>query len=214
MDRVWDGLDLSMSALFQVFFGAHASAAAASYDLVEENCEGVGTPSGWTNSGSPNWDYTATVLQGSESCLQTAGSSSYDTFTAVGTAYGYALIRVGTLPGSTITICGFRATDDSARALVRMNTSGQISIFANGSDSSFTVDSMSTGVTYHLWWNFIASGACDVGFSTDGTKPTSGNKFVTKTGGSGTVGRYSIYGTTNVIFDRMLASTTAIGNSP
>lgn len=202
-----------MGAPFQVLFGSHASAA-ASYDLVEENCEGAGTPSGWTNSGSPNWDYTTTVLQGSESCLLSAGSTSYDTFTAVGSAHGYALVRFLTLPVSTVTICGFRATDDSARGLARMNSSGQIAMFANGSDSSFTVDAMSTGVTYHLWWNFTASGACEVGFSTDGTKPTSGNKFASKTGGSGTVGRYSIYGTASTIFDRMLASTTAIGNSP
>lgn len=202
-----------MSALFQTIFGAHASAAAASYDLVEENCEGTGTPSGWTDSGSPNWDYTTTILQGAQSVLCSSGQSSYDTFATQSTAYGYCLMRIPTsLPASVNTYCGFRASDGSARALVRVDASGNVTIFANGSDSPACVTTMAANTTYHVWWNFTASGTCSVAFSTDGTKPTSGNNYTFKTGGAGTVERYII---NNVaIFDRLLASTTAIGNSP
>jgi hypothetical protein len=36
--------------------------------LVNEDCEGIGTPSGWTDLvGTPNWDYTTTPLDGSQS---------------------------------------------------------------------------------------------------------------------------------------------------
>lgn len=202
-----------MSALFQVFFGAHAGAAAASYDLVEENCDGTGTPSGWVDSGTPNWDYTTTILQGTQSVLCASGQSSYKTFSTQSTAYGYCLMRIPTsLPGSVNTYCGFRASDGSARALVRVDASGNVTMFANGSDSTACVTQMTANTTYHVWWSFTASGTCTVAFSTDGTKPTSGNNFTSKTGGTGTVERYII---NNIaIFDRMLASTTAIGNSP
>lgn len=200
-----------MSALFQTIFGAHASAA-ASYDLVEENCDGTGTPSGWVDSGTPNWDYTTTILQGTHSVLCGSGTSTYKTFATQSTAYGYCLLRVPTLPASVSTVCGFRATDTSARALVRVDASGNVTIFANGSDSSACVTTMAANTTYHVWWSFTASGTCSVAFSTDGTKPTSGNNFTSKTGGTGTVERYILNSTT--IFDRLLASTTAIGNSP
>lgn len=201
-----------MSALFQVFFGAHASAAAASYDRLEENCEGTGTPAGWTNSGSPNWDYTTVVLQGSQSLLTGGGSSTYYTFTGSTSVDGYALFRMPSLPGSVTSVLGFRDGSGNALGLVRINASGQVTMFANGSDSPACVDTMSANTTYHVWFKFVSSGNCTVAFSTTGTKPTSGNAYTFQTGGSGTAARYIVG--TNAIVDRMLASTTTIGDSP
>lgn len=203
-----------MSALFQVFFGAHAGAAAASYDLVEENCEGTGTPSGWTNSGSPNWDYTTVVLQGTESVLCSSGASSYKTFTGNTTVHAYCKFRIPTsLPGSTSTFLAIRDSGGSALALMRVNATGNLGVFANGSDSaSFTVDAISANTDYHAWLTFTSAGTCSIAFSTDGTKPTSGNAYTSKTGGSGTAARLQINAV--AIYDRILASTTSIGNSP
>lgn len=202
-----------MSALFQVFFGAHASAAAASYDLVEENCEGTGTPSGWTDSGGPNWDYTTAILQGTQSVLCSSGQSSYKTFTGSTTVHAYSLFRIPTaLPGSTTTYTAIRDSLGNPLATFRVNSSGQMIVFANGSESTPTVDSLSANTTYHVWYLFTSGGTCSVAFSTDGTKPTSGNAYTSKTGGSGTAARLQINSV--AIYDRILASTTSIGNSP
>jgi hypothetical protein len=47
----------------------HPVGAAPTY-IVDEDCEGVGTPSNWTDTGSPDWDSTVVVLEGSESNQQ------------------------------------------------------------------------------------------------------------------------------------------------
>lgn len=212
MDHQRDGFDLSMSALFQVFFGAHASAA-ASYDLVEENVEGTGTPSGWIDSGSPNWDYTSVVLQGSQSLQCSSGQSTYKTFTGSTTVHAYSLFRIpSSIPGSTTTYHAIRDSAGTALATFRVNSSGQMIVFANGSESTPTVDALSANTTYHVWCLFTSGGTCSVAFSTDGTKPTSGNAYTFKTGGSGTAARLQLNPV--AIYDRILASTTAIGNSP
>lgn len=204
-----------MSALLNFLVGSVVTAGGGgiSYDLVEENADGTGTPSGWVDSGSPNWDYTTTVLQGTHSVLCSVSTSSYKSFASQSTVYGYTLFRIPTsLPAAVTTFGAFRATDLSARALFRVNASGQVTIFANGSDSTACVATMSANTTYHVWWSFTASGTCTVAFSTDGTRPTSGDNFTSKTGGAGTVERYYI--NPIAIYDRMLASTTQIGNSP
>lgn len=182
--------------------------------LIEENCEGTGTPSGWTDSGSFNWDYTATVLQGSHSCINSGGSSTFYTFAGQTTVYGYCLIRVVSLPASANTLLGFRDSAGNPLGLARVNATGNIAIFANGSDSTFTTDAISAGTTSHLWFSFVSGGTCTVEFSTDGTRTGSGNKFTSKTGGSGTAARYAIAGNVSLIADRLLADDVQIGNSP
>lgn len=180
----------------------------ASY-LVNENFDGTGTASGWTNSGSPNWDYTTAILDGTHSLLCSAGTSTEYSFPSQSTAYAKFMLRVPTaLPGATITVAGLRATDSSARALVRMNASGQLAVFANGSDSTFTTDAMSHSTTYYVWMTWSASGTCSVGWSTTDTRPTSGNKFTSKTGGTGTVEKVQLNSTN--IFDRVQVSTSQL----
>lgn len=191
----------------------NSTAGGGSY-LVEEDCEGTGTPSGWTDTGSPNWDYTTTVLQGSQSVLFN-GTSSYVTFTGQTTCYGYFLWRTTSIPGSTNTIGGFRDSSGNPLALARINSSGNLAMYANSSDSSFTTDAVSANTTYHIWYSFTSGGTCTVAFSTDGVRPTSGNKFTSKTGGSGTAARFAIGGGTLVsVADRMLVSTAQIGDNP
>lgn len=212
MDRVWYGLNLSMSALFQIIAGSHAGSSAA-YDLFEENCEGTGTPSGWSGTGA-NWDYTTTVLQGAQSLsMSGTGTTQYD-FADQATAEAYCLIQVPSIPASSKNLFGLRNVS-SPQATVQINSSGQLGVYANGSLSTVTTDALTAGVTYHCWLRFNASSTCSIAFSTDGVRPSSGNKFTSKTGGSGIVNRFTVNGDINTtIFDRMIGSTTAIGNSP
>lgn len=202
-----------MGAVFQSLFSSHASAAAATYDLVEENCEGTGTPSGWTDSGSPNWDYTTTVAQGSQAVFVGSGAASYKTFTGNTTVHICTRFRIpSSIPGVTTTYQAIRDSGGSALATFRVNSSGQFIVFANGSESTATVSSIVADTWYYVWGTFVSGGTCSVAFSTDGTKPTSGNAFTSKTGGSGTAARLQLNPV--AIYDRILASTSSIGDNP
>lgn len=215
-----DGIQDSAGNDLATFTGRQADVANGStvsgYDLVEENCEGSGTPSGWTDTGTPNWDYTVSVGEGSHSVLCSSGQSSYKTFAGNTTVHAHVLFRIpNSMPGATVTLAAIRDSGGSALALLRVNATGNVAVYANGSDSTFTVDAVAHSTWYHGWITFVSGGTCTAAFASQasgGTKPTSGNAFASKTGGTGTAARLQINSAT--IYDRILASTTAIGNNP
>jgi len=197
-------------------FMARAAVSSPAY-IVNETCEGTGTPSGWTDANAPNWDYTTTALQGSQSLNLTASSiSSYKTFTDASSLDVYFLFRTDTLPGSASSMAALRTSADSALCIFRVNATGQVTVFANGADSTACATTMSINTTYHVWLTWNASGTCSVAFSTDGVRPTSGNQFTSKTGGSGNAGRLRFgTGASGVtIYDRILVLAGTIGNNP
>ncbi len=59
--------------------------------LIDENFEGTGAPSGWTSSGSPDWDSTIFTMGGSQNLYfnATAGYADYD----LGTDYSDIWVR-------------------------------------------------------------------------------------------------------------------------
>lgn len=189
------------------------SAAGTSYDLVNERAESGVTGAGFVDSGSVNWNYTVTVLEGTKSIRCSASASTAKTITPVSAGDCYFLMNHGVLPASTASMGGFRAADTAPRAVLRVNPTGNVAVYCNGGDSAFTVDAMVTGVTYHCWITWLASGLCTVAFSTDGIKPTSGNKFASRTGGSGTAALITVAGSATT-FDKILGSTSAIGSNP
>lgn len=190
------------------------SSTVSGYDLIEENVEGTGTPSGWVDSGSVNWDYTVSVGQGAQSVLVSSGGSTYKTFAGNTTVHAHVLFRIpNSLPGSTITLFGIRDSSGNALALFRVNATGNIAVYAAGNDSTFSVDAVAHSTWYNGWLTFVSGGTCTAAFvAAGGSKPTSGNAFCSKTGGTGTAARLALNSTT--IFDRILASTTAIGSNP
>jgi hypothetical protein len=181
--------------------------------LHEENFEGTGLPTNWTNeSGSPNYDYTTTVLQGSQSALFN-GTTGYATFTGQTTAYAYVLFRTTALPGSTISVMGFRDSGGGALATLQINSSGQVGILSGG--SAFTTDAIAPNTTYHMWIKFVSGGTSEIGFSTSGTRPTSGNAFQSiGSSSSGTTVRFRFSGSMVSIVDRVLVDDVTIGDNP
>lgn len=183
-------------------------------NLVNENCEGSSTPSGWTDSPAVTWGFTTSPapLQGVKSVQTSAGGSTIFAFAAQSSADGYCLLNLAVLPGGVTTIAGFRSTG-SAVCLVRVNATGQVTLFANGSDSTACVTTMSANTTYSVWWHFLSGGTCTVAFSTNGIRPLSGNNFTSKTGAASTVNQYQLtYGSS--IFDRLVADTGTIPDNP
>lgn len=181
-------------------------------NLVDENCEGTGTPSGWTDSSSPNWDYTTTVLQGSQSLLCNS-SSTYYTHSAQTTVEYYSLIRFLALPGSVSSVFSSRTSAGGSLAIFRVSNTGAVTVFANGSDSTACVNTMTTGVTYHVWLRYVSGGTCSVEFSTDGVRSGSGDGYTSKTGGTGNAERYQ-QDSIQHIADRLIADTGTIPSNP
>lgn len=85
--------------------GAVASAPAGVTYLVEENCEGTGTPSGWKDAGTVDWDYTTTVLRGSQSlAINGDYSNSIVSYSAQSQLGIFFRFRCDSLPASNINI--------------------------------------------------------------------------------------------------------------
>ena len=93
-----------------------------------------------------------------------------------------------------------------------------------GANSLSTVSTISASTTNHVWIHYVAgSGANAVGsvaFSTDGTKPTSGNNYTEITTGTSTLSANNIRLTSAAanggvfIMDHVLVDDASIGNSP
>lgn len=187
--------------------GAAAGGGGFTADLFDEDCEGTGLPSGWT--GTANWDYTTTVIEGTKSLLCNGTDTSYAISET--TVETYCLLRFLAIPGGTSSIFSVRGS--SIGAIFRINSSGAVSCYANGSDSTATVSTMTTGVNYHCWLRFVSGGTCSAAFSTDGTRPTSGNNYASKTGLS-TTATIIRHETIQHIADRIIGHTGTIPSNP
>jgi hypothetical protein len=194
--------------------------------LVSEDCEGTGTPAGWTDAnGTPNWDYTAAPLLGSQSLylsLAAAAHRSRIDFTDQTEIWTYFRFRVtnGTVSGGNITVAAYAANGGAQANTLNLNASMRF-IFDAGPSPTATV---SVDTTYHVWFHYQQgtgnNAVIDVGFSTDGIRPTSGANFAQRTDGSRTnlAGRLFL-GTTSTnfgldaIYDKIRVAATQIGNN-
>jgi hypothetical protein len=206
---------------------AFRSAPGVTY-VLEENFEGTGIPSGWTaGNATHDYDYTTTALQGSQSYRQTGAATSPSltstTFTGASTMEAYTRIRFISLP--TAAYRAFYLLNGTAECIrISVTATGAVEVRAGGGTAVSTTDTMTTGVTYHLWCRYVAGSGANafgsVAWSTDGTRPTSGNKYRESTNGTATLNPDRIrYGVANgntfdVIYDRGLASTGTIPNNP
>lgn len=207
-------------AAFSGFLIANGStvSGAPSY-LVAEDFEETGTPAGWTvSAGSPNFNYAVTVLEGTESARNGSNSDAcHVTFAADTTIEAYARIRVTALPGSAANYLTLETATGSATLLgFRIDVTGNIYAFANGSASSAAGSTISPNTTYHIWMRYVSGDTCSVAFSEDGIRPTSGNSFTSKIGASGSAGRLRITAQSGgpLIFDRVLVSAGSIPSNP
>jgi hypothetical protein len=198
--------------------------------LLQENFEGTGYELSWTEAaGTPDEDYATAPapLAGSHSLrldgtsvTQRADSPAFATTTDL---WVYMLFNPTTLPGSGNNDF-FHIRNSTTQVLAaQLNASGTVRVSV-GNNSLSTVSTMSAGTTYHVWVHYIAGSGSNafgsIAFSTDGTKPTSGNPYTEITTGTSTLGgdnlRLTATATNGGIFimDKVRADDATIGDNP
>lgn len=197
--------------------------------LVKQGFEGTGFDNGetWTKSGGTvNEDYTGIVLEGSQSLLIQAAAATayaYADFAAQTTCEAYFLFRIETWPSTERFIC--KITDSGGTntlASVGINATGKLSI-RSGASLAVTTDAVTVSTLTHVWVHYTkGAGANAVGtvaFSTDGTKPGSGNAFQQVTNSTATTDATRIQigtsntGTITFVADKIRVNPT-IGSNP
>jgi hypothetical protein len=197
--------------------------------LLSENFEGTGYENvGWTETGTPDEDYTATVLEGSQSLFLDASGSANQHANSPTVAdqteiWVYFLFRPVTfVSAGNANVIEIR---NNTTTLFTMQVSSTGTLRLAGSVNSLpTVGTMSVGTTYHVWLRYVVGTGANAiysgGFSTDGIRPISGNNFTQATTGTetNTANNVRLLATgsnlTQWIFDKIRISATIIGDNP
>lgn len=208
-----------------------AAAPAASY-IFSENFEDA--TNGYENSnttygdGTINFKDTTNALKDAQS-LSIVASATLETrvmYSTTSNSEVYFYFRYKRLVAQSTSarkiFQGYNA-GGSMRFTINVQLDGRLQVYHTGVSAS-TVGVIGTGMV-HVWSYYKAGTGSDgiawVGFSTDGTKPTSGNNYVQLTNGTGTDAIASIRcvveatasGMTNV-WDSIRLSTSSIGDNP
>jgi hypothetical protein len=192
--------------------------------IFSETLEGTGystTSPAWTESlggGTVDEDYTATVLDGSQSfrilTASDASSYAYNSFTAGSERWVYFMFRPVSTPNSSNgEIIEIWNNGQSRIADLQLTSTGTIQV-RHGTATATTSGAMSDGTTYHVYFRYVsgsgANGVASVGFSTDGTRPTSGSNFASTSAGTATTdaeyiapGWIGFSGVIDLIFDKL-----------
>lgn len=202
--------------------------------LVNQNLEGTGYDNSETWSeglagGTVDEDYTAIPLVGSQSLrlANAVGGFTFDskTYTSGAERWYFFRFRMITLEGSTTSrILEVWNNVGAVQASIDLNTTGTLKVSA-GTGTATTTDAMATGVSYYVWAHYAkgsgANAVADVGFSTDGVRPTGGNKFAQVTNGSttGDTPEFALEcqnnnGQSDFIFDHIYVDDVQIGDNP
>ena len=188
--------------------------------LVCENFEGTGMPTGWAlNGGSPDWDYTTTILRGTQSLKMAADEVVTPALSDQSEIYLHFLYRTAQLPASDQ---GFFRFYPGLHLYI--TSSGQVKMqeqyppYAGATSSS----GMSINTTYHIWVHYKAGTGSNqiasIEFTSLATMSPvgSGNNFAGYTAGGLTTAYPRIYLDSgsggNAIIDQFLWSATEITN--
>ncbi len=185
--------------------------------LLSEGFEGTGFENtGWTKIGTPNADYTNTVLFGSQSLNCTGGQRIYRTFSFSNSFYLYLKVRFITLPTYQV-LMDWRDANLNTVAEFYMN--GGTCNLSHGSVDANSSTTFATGTTYDLWIEWTkgtgSNGTLKLFVATNGTKPASPQVNIT-TGNGGATSLFTLgpESSGSAIFDRILVDDVAIGSNP
>lgn len=193
--------------------------------LLNENFEGAGYENaGWsTVQGTINADNTTNVLAGSQSLAVHANSiARYGSYTANDQVWVYFLFKPLALRDWWA--CEILDSTDTAVCIFQFNAGGQVTITDNAFHANTTVGTMTAGNTYHVWMRYQkgtgANAQMEIWFSTDGTKPGTGDFTVLANNGNGTTQASKIQLMTEAgtaasfIFDKLRVDDVAIPSNP
>lgn len=185
--------------------------------LLEQDMEGLGTPSGWTDVGTVDWDYLVAPIVGTQSWQAGTGTGNNSTspsFTAPSVCYAFFALTVGAGSGNIPIFLLRNGTTTIASFDYRSTSVFRIS---HGSANSAT---FSGGAgTYYVWLDYTAGtgldGVMNCYIAATQTKP--GSPSATLTTGTGTLGadNIRIQGHANSsIIDKIRVDDVDIGSTP
>ncbi len=190
--------------------------------LVFENFEGTGydnaTGPTWTENGTPNEDYTASPLKGSQSLDLTGGNYPEISFAGQSSVWFHCRLRLGV--AATNTILQLDNTADTVLAGLHTTTAGSLIKFNCGGGLSAASATTYSLTTYYVWIHWVSGGTSTLYMSTTTTRPTSdgsGEVVLTATGASDTLTKFIPYaggGSGNLTVDNIIIQTAAIGDNP
>ncbi len=189
--------------------------------LVSEDFEGTGTPSGWVESGSPDFDYAYLPVQGAQMLSCPDGSSAYKNFAnSSGTCWAFARIRRLSTPTVTdFTILGLFDSSGTSLASVRTrNTSNGWRLWA-GSAYVGTTNYGGSNVNVAIWLSYTAGTGGNAVTSiyinnseirpaspalihTSGTRTANAERVICNASGA------------QILFDKVRVSASPIGSNP
>lgn len=209
--------------------------------LVNQNFETPGTGydngetwSAGSSTGTVDPDNATNPIVGTQSLniiTSAQTGSTFTSFTAQDTVYGFFRMRINSYGGSTQTIAGVRNTGASLRGTIQLTGTRQLRALTSGGTGNASTDVIPTGVgnEIYVWFEYVKAtvAANDaimrVGWSADGTKPTftaGGAKTAISSNGTSQDQMTRVYmgqdasSTWDLTFDRVLISSSAIGNNP
>ena len=146
--------------------------------------EATGAESGWsTIAGSPNWDATAQFKNGAQSLELPAGATVKSPTNDNGQITWKFWMRADSLPASDANVMAAYSGDFSQAFVIQITSIGLLKLAT--ATSVTTVDGLSADVWYFVTCVFAkgtgADGVGTIGFSTDGSSPSSGNKYASHT---------------------------------
>jgi hypothetical protein len=214
-----------------VFLGGSPPAVAGRTYLLNESFDTVtGYDNTWTETGTAtiNEDYNLTILEGTQSLFIDATTQTTNvnsgTFTATSPIHCYFLFRPTTIPASTAGTVFRLRNSTTALATLQITSTGKLRVLAVGGTTQDTTDAVSAGNTYHVFFTYTLGTGADavatVGFSTDGTKPSSGTKYKESTNGTSTSSCDNVtfgYTSTNTfgfIVDKLRVDDVAFTEAP
>lgn len=204
--------------------------------IINQGFEGTGYDNGegtapfWYESGSVDTEFsTAGFGMVGSNCLELDGSSTssetgYYTFTGVDDVYAWFYFRTTELP-TTISQVAALQTGFTRNGSLSVLSDGRLTVKAIGGNSAETIGTLSVNTTYQIWLEYEKGTGSDavsrVFFSTDGTKPASGNNTASSTDGTGTAQSTAAYmyvdkdGTAQKhYFDEFHVDDVVIGSDP
>jgi hypothetical protein len=192
--------------------------------LINQNFEGAGydNSESWTEGGTWDEDYTTTVLTGSQSCHHVDGGSlTSPDFAAQSDVWIYLQIQFTSVVDNT-EILSLRSSGGADLAILKTRPVRLFRIECGSVPSADTSDAFSTATKLHVWIHYTkgtgGNGFASIGYSTDGTKPTAGNKYTQVTTGDATADgvrlRFNGEVGNTYIVDRILISASSIGDNP
>lgn len=187
--------------------------------LAAEEAEGTGTPSGWTDANTPNWDYTTTALKGSQSLAFTASNqSSYFAITDDTEIFVRFKWRVNNLAEHPNILTLQTSAGSQVLRWEARSTGGIRTYNADGSTISTSAGgTVAVDTTYTIWCHYRAGSGSNAVVETyvSTTDDRTDTFFQALTGTSTTqVGRVFFNGdtSTTTIVDNLLITEAPIGD--